>query len=148
MYYYYRTWYKAKYLYCHGGNPSYTFMILYIKTVLLKIDAFWKGILFSISLIIVSVISYSHIWNKVQKRVWQHIRKNVFRSSHQKCSMKKGVLINFAKFTGKHMCQSLFFRKVAGLRLRHRCFPVNFCEIFKSIFLREHLWMIESGFLK
>ena len=30
--------------------------------------------------------------------------------------MKKGVLRNFTKFTGKHLCQSLFFNKVAGLR--------------------------------
>ena len=28
---------------------------------------------------------------------------------------KKGVLRNFAKFTGKHLYQSLFFNKVAGL---------------------------------
>ena len=28
---------------------------------------------------------------------------------------KKGVLRNFAKFTGKHLCQSFFFNKVAGL---------------------------------
>ena len=27
---------------------------------------------------------------------------------------EKGVLRNFAKFTGKHLCQSLFFNKVAG----------------------------------
>ena len=33
------------------------------------------------------------------------------------CSMKKGVIKNFAKFTGKHLCQSLF-NKVAGLRLQ------------------------------
>ena len=26
------------------------------------------------------------------------------------------VFRNFAKFTGKHLCQSLFFNKVAGLR--------------------------------
>ena len=31
-------------------------------------------------------------------------------------SVRKGVLTNFAKFTGKHLCQSLFFNKVAGLR--------------------------------
>ena len=31
---------------------------------------------------------------------------------------KKSVLKNFAKFTGKHQRQSLFFNKVAGLRLR------------------------------
>ena len=30
---------------------------------------------------------------------------------------KKGFLRNFAKFTGKHLCQSLFFNKVAGIRL-------------------------------
>ena len=30
---------------------------------------------------------------------------------------KKGLLRNFTKFTGKHLCQSLFFNKVAGLRL-------------------------------
>ena len=29
---------------------------------------------------------------------------------------KKGVLRNFAKFTGKHLCHSLFFNKVARLR--------------------------------
>ena len=31
--------------------------------------------------------------------------------------MKKGVLRNFAKLTGKHLCQSLFFNRVAGLRV-------------------------------
>ena len=41
----------------------------------------------------------------------------LFRSSHQRCSMKKGVLRNFTKFTGKHLCQSLFFNKVTGLAL-------------------------------
>ena len=33
----------------------------------------------------------------------------------QRCSVKKGVLKNFSKFTGKHMCQSLFFNRVACL---------------------------------
>ena len=57
------------------------------------------------------------------------------------CSIKKGVLRNFAKFTGKHLCLSLFFSKVASLRpttllkkrLWYRCFPVNFV-----IFQRTH----------
>ena len=31
--------------------------------------------------------------------------------------MRKDVLRNFAKFTGKHLFQSLFFNKVAGLHL-------------------------------
>ena len=50
-----------------------------------------------------------HISPKIFQRV-----KN--RSSHRRCSVKKGVLRNYAKFTGKHLCQSFFFNKVAGLR--------------------------------
>ena len=38
------------------------------------------------------------------------------RSSHPELFCKKGVIRNFAKFTGKHLCQSLFFNKVSGLR--------------------------------
>ena len=56
----------------------------------------------------------------------------IFRSSHRRYSIRKGVLKSSRKFTGKHQCQSLFFNKVAGLRtatllkkrLGHRCFPV------------------------
>ena len=45
---------------------------------------------------------------------------------------EKGVLRNFATFTGKHLCQSLFFNKVADLRPKNtsggcfRCFRVSF----------------------
>ena len=55
------------------------------------------------------------------------------RSSHPEVFCQKCVLKNFAKFTGKHLCQSLCFNKVAGLRR-----PVNFCqfcEISKNTFL-------------
>ena len=40
----------------------------------------------------------------------------IHRSNHHRCSMKKDVLRNLAKFTGKHLCQSLFLNKAAGLR--------------------------------
>ena len=39
----------------------------------------------------------------------------VLQKQPPKVFCKKGVLRNFAKFTGKHLCQSLFFNKVAGL---------------------------------
>ena len=60
----------------------------------------------------------------------------------QRCSVKKGVLRNFTKFTGKHLCQSLFFNKVASLRpatlfkkrLWHRCFPVDFVKFLRTTF--------------
>ena len=41
----------------------------------------------------------------------------VIRSSRPEVFHKKGALRNFAKFTGKHPCQSLNFNKVAGLSL-------------------------------
>ena len=60
---------------------------------------------------------------------------------------EKVVLRNFTKFTGKHLCQSLFFNKVANLRpatllkerLWHRCFPVNFWKFRRIPFLQNTL---------
>ena len=49
----------------------------------------------------------------VQHIVVQKLVKT--RSSHQRCSLIKGVLRNLRKSTGKHLCQSLYFDKVAGL---------------------------------
>ena len=37
----------------------------------------------------------------------------LFRSSRPEVFRKKGVPRNFAKVTGKQLCQSLFFNKVA-----------------------------------
>ena len=42
--------------------------------------------------------------------------RSSFRSSRPEVFWKKGALRSFAKFTGKHLCQSLLFNKVAGLR--------------------------------
>ena len=72
------------------------------------------------------------------------------RSSRPDVFCKKGVLRNFAKFTEKHLCHSLFFNKVPGLRsailfkkrLQHRCFPVNFVKFLRTPFLTEHLWWL------
>ena len=37
---------------------------------------------------------------------------NTVRSSHRRCSIKKGVLKNFAKFIGKHIRRSNFFNEL------------------------------------
>ena len=60
---------------------------------------------------------------------------------------RKDVLRNFAKFTGKHLRQSFFFNKIAGLRLAtllkkrlwYRCFPVDFVKFLKTPFYRTPL---------
>ena len=59
--------------------------------------------------------------------------KDIFRSSHRRCSVRGGVLRNFTKFTGKRMCQSPYFNKVASLRPWRRCFPVKFTKFYKKI---------------
>ena len=77
----------------------------------------------------------------------------ISRSSHQRCSVKNGAIRNFTKFTGKHLCQSFFFNKVAGLspstllkkRLWHRCFLVNFMKFLRKPFFTEHFrWLLLS----
>ena len=52
---------------------------------------------------------------------------------------KKGVLENFAKFTRKHLCQSMLFNKIAGLKKRpwNKCFPVNFAKFLRTPLLRN-----------
>ena len=78
------------------------------------------------------------------------ILTNIFRSSRPKMFCKKSILKNFTKFIGKHLCQSLFFNKVAGLRvatvlkkrLWYRCFPVNFAKYLRISFFIEHLWCL------
>ena len=67
-------------------------------------------------------------------------------SSHRSYFIKKCCLERFAKFKGKHLCQSLFFNKVAGLRLqlylkRDSGTGVffKFCEIFENTFFIENL---------
>ena len=60
--------------------------------------------------------------------------------NHQRCSKKKRC-----SYTGKHLCQSLFFNKVAGLspatllkrRFWHRGFSVNFVKFLKTPFLQN-----------
>ena len=67
-----------------------------------------------------------------------------------KCSVENLLLEISQIFTGKHLCQSLFFNKVAGLRLRlwHRCFPVNFAKFLRTPFFTKYLrWLLLQNFI-
>ena len=71
-------------------------------------------------------------WNSASSLLLQHSyfpvnNESRYRRSHQRCSVKKRVLRNFSKFTGKHLCQCLFFKKVAG-----------------ATYFTEHLWTTVS----
>ena len=58
------------------------------------------------------------------------------RSSHQRCSVKKGVLRNLAKFTGKHLCQSLCFN-IKKEALAKKFFVVNFAKFLRTPVLQN-----------
>ena len=58
---------------------------------------------------------------------------------------KKGVFKNFAKFTEKHLCQSLFFKKLQASACNFikketlaQVFSCEICEIFKNIYFTEY----------
>ena len=59
---------------------------------------------------------------------------------------KSGFLRNFPKFSGKHLCQSLFFNKVAGIAgnyiKKETLVPVNFVIFLRAPFLRKHFWWL------
>ena len=61
------------------------------------------------------------------------------RTSHGRCSVREDVLRNFAKFTGKHLCQGLFVSgpKACNFikkRLWHRYVRANFAKFLRTSF--------------
>ena len=56
----------------------------------------------------------------------------------------KKICKNFAIFTGKHKCLSLFFRKLKACnfvkeRLQQRCFSVNIAKLLRTAIFEKHL---------
>ena len=72
------------------------------------------------------------------------------KNNYSEAVTRRCYVRNFANFTRKHLCQSLFFNKVADLspatllktRLWHRCFCSEFCEISKKTFSTNTSWRL------
>ena len=72
------------------------------------------------------------------------------RSSRPEVFCKNGALRNFAKFTGKHLCQSRFLNRVAGAKVAGaawnfikkeplaQVFSSEFCEISKNTYFLQN----------
>ena len=74
---------------------------------------------------------------------------STYRSSLTEVFCKKGALGNFAKFTGKHLCHSLFFNKFAELRPEAYNFIKKrdqntdvVAKFLRTLFLTEHIWWL------
>ena len=70
-------------------------------------------------------------------------QKDIIYGSSYQSFCKKGVFKNFAKFTGKYLCQSLFLHKNAGLpqtcnffkkEALAQVFSCEFCKVFRNNF--------------
>ena len=82
------------------------------------------------------------MWNRMNKNYYvinqrdslsidfESVWYDKWKATTRRCFVRKSVLRNFAKITRKHLCLSLFFNKVAGLR---------------HIFFKEHLRTTASG---
>ena len=62
------------------------------------------------------------------------VQRRIDWSSHRRVFIKKSAPTHFSKFTGKHMCKSLFFK-----RLYYKFFPMNFPRFVRPLFLQNTL---------
>ena len=111
----------------------------------------WNTLLINVKRLLIYLWIYlKRLIHLMSKWVWFSFSVMKNRSSRPENFYKKGVLRNFTKLTGEHLCQGLFFNKVAGLRpatrlekrLWHRCFPVNFVKFLRTPFYIKHLWWL------
>ena len=97
------------------------------------------------------------IYCQVLGVTWPNFTNKISEKYYEQVFHKKAVLKNFAIFTEKHPCWSLFLNKKSGLqswnfiktRLQHRCFPVDIAKfsrtsvlknIFERLFERFPTW--------
>ena len=81
------------------------------------------------------------------------LQKQIFRSSHWRCSIKKGVLTNFTKFTRKTCTRVSFLIKLQASVCNFlkketptQEFSCEFCKILRTPFFSEHLWTTASRY--
>ena len=118
--------------------------ILWIQKLLLQVN-FWRASIYTFT----SQKTLLHTSNTSSKVFRDFIVRIKFLSMNYLSSpetlklqkqlpnlfYKKGVLKNFAKFTGKHLCQSLQLK--LKKRLWRRCFPVNFAKFLRAPILKN-----------
>ena len=83
----------------------------------------------------------------IQSNSWTQTTTWLYRSTHQRCSVKKGALGKFSKIHRKRICARASFliklqSEVCNFVKKEtltQVFPCEFCEISKNTFSIEHL---------
>ena len=157
----------------HYESISVTWAILWFTTPQLWTNASEESQFYSKTLVLLSLFNNVaglkinadvFLWNWWRLPFFaKHLRclllsfnycsEKMSRSSHQEVFCKKGVLRHFAKFTGKQLCQSLFFNKAADQACNFikketlaQVFSSQFCKISKSTFSYRSLPLTASEF--
>ena len=80
-------------------------------------------------------------YSKSQRLSFCVVLQLATRRSCSQMLFKIGAIKSFAKFIGKHLCQSLFFNKVSGLRpSRMDAMPNSFLSNYKTTILDIIFW--------
>ena len=100
---------------------------------------YWFWWLFGRRLLPLSLVKNEKTYNPKVTAIYVVLpNENWFRSSHRRCLVRKGVLRNFAKFTGKHPHKSL--RPLYPLKSSENC-------TLHPHYVKLH-WSFSSDFLQ
>ena len=114
--------------------------VLQIKHSFTSSIYFLPNPIFSVIIIHIQVCIHCSYTQPPKSRFVESI---TFRSSHQRCSVREDALKNFAKLTGKDLCQSLSLIKLLDLTCNFivqtlaQVFSCEFCEISKNTFFKK-----------
>ena len=109
-------------------NLCNEFLVLETVSWICKLTSDWGDLCLGIP----SINDLSPFWE---------IENYFYKSNRQEVFCKKGLLRNFAKLTGKHLCQACNFIKTETLA---QVFSCEFSEISKSTFFKEYIWATAS----
>ena len=114
------------------------------------IQIIWHILLMVLNKFHIFFISIFSVYSAIQARIntgWAHDK-----ISCSQMFFKIVVFKNFANFTGKHLCWSLFsiklqaFRPAAFLkRDSNRCFPMKFEKFLRHFFTEHFRWLPLAG---
>ena len=95
--------------YTFGANPFKEKNHIFINKIYLEVDA----VIFKVSPKHTFGEPHCELSFREKELLWKIVCMKA-RSSYGRCFVKKGVVRNLVKLTGKHLCQILFLNKVAG----------------------------------
>ena len=109
------------------NNLYYVLLLLHVEATLLL------NLILNVSGIFRKSTETTQLLNFLKKPfIWKMVKFHkeiaINRNSHRRFSIKKGLLKSLVKFTRKHLRQSVFFNKVAGL---------NFAKFLRTPFLQN-----------